>query len=193
MEENGNNTPWSIIGMVMGIVAVTVLIALIIVLTFALTAGGGETQAATGTIVDVAVANSDFGTLVEAVTAAGLVEALSGEGPYTVFAPTNEAFETALESLGLTAEDLLADTDLLTAILQYHVIPGEVPAETVLTLDGESVETLLEGRTIDISVMDGTVVLNGSVNVVATDVQASNGIVHVIDGVLLPIALSEGE
>ena len=138
-----------------------------------------------GTIVEIAVDNEDFSTLVAAVTAADLVETLSGEGPFTVFAPTNAAFEAALEALGLTAEELLADTELLTSVLTYHVVAGEVLAETVVTLE---TATTVQGSDISIAVVDGGVVLNDSVNVVATDIMASNGVIHVIDGVLLPPA-----
>jgi transforming growth factor-beta-induced protein len=146
-----------------------------------------ETEAAElGTIVDVAVANGSFTTLVAAVQAAGLVETLSGEGPFTVFAPTDDAFAAALEALGLTAEELLADTDLLTAVLTYHVIPGAVMAETVVTLDGESVATV-NGAEVMIGV-DGDMVTVNDANVVAVDVAASNGVIHVIDAVLLPPA-----
>jgi ABC-type branched-subunit amino acid transport system substrate-binding protein/uncharacterized surface protein with fasciclin (FAS1) repeats len=145
-----------------------------------------------GTIVDVAVGSEDFSTLVAAVQAAGLVEALSAEdAELTVFAPTNEAFAAALEALGLTAEELLADTELLTNVLLYHVVPGTVLAEDVVALDGESAATLLEGASISIAIVDGGVVLNDSVNVTAVDVMASNGVIHVIDAVLLPPAGEE--
>ncbi len=139
-----------------------------------------------GTIVDVAVANGDFTTLVAAVQAADLVDTLNGEGPFTVFAPTDEAFAAALDALGLTAEELLADTDLLTSVLTYHVIPGEVMAETVVTLDGESVTTV-NGNDVTIGV-DGDAVTVNDANVIAVDVDASNGVIHVIDAVLLPPA-----
>ncbi len=138
------------------------------------------------TIVDVAVAADDFNTLVAAVEAAGLVEALSGEDELTVFAPTDEAFEAALEALGLTAEELLADTETLTSILTYHVVAGEVLAADVVELDGESVETL-NGATIDITV-DGDTVMVNDATVVTVDVDASNGVIHVIDTVLVPPA-----
>jgi transforming growth factor-beta-induced protein len=138
-----------------------------------------------GTIVDVAVAN-DFTILVAAVQAAGLVETLSGEGPFTVFAPTDDAFAAALESLGLTAEELLASDDL-ASILTYHVVAGEVDAATAISLDGQAAETV-NGAEINISVVDGSVVINGTATVIAADVEASNGIVHVIDAVLLPPA-----
>ncbi len=137
-----------------------------------------------GTIVDVAVANGSFTTLVAAVEAAGLVETLSGEGPFTVFAPTDEAFAAALDALGLTAEELLGDTELLTSVLTYHVIPGEVLAAQVVTLDGESVATV-NGAEVTIGV-DGDAVTVNNANVVAVDVAASNGVIHVIDAVLIP-------
>jgi uncharacterized surface protein with fasciclin (FAS1) repeats len=89
-------------------------------------------EEAGATIVDIAVGNEDFSTLVAAVQAAGLVDALNGEGPYTVFAPTNEAFAAALEALGISAEDLLADTETLTSILLYHVVEGKVMAADVV-------------------------------------------------------------
>lgn len=147
-----------------------------------------EMAAPTQTIAEIAATNPDFSILLAAVQAAdpAIVAALSGEGPLTVFAPTNEAFVTLLASLNLTAEELLANTDLLTQVLLYHVVDGAVLSGDVVTLDGQSVPTLLEGETIAISVVDGGVVLNDSVNVIAVDVLATNGVVHVIDAVLLP-------
>ena len=139
-----------------------------------------------GTIVDVAVGAGDFTTLVAAVQAAGLVETLSGPGPFTVFAPTDEAFAAALEALGLTAEELLADTDTLTKILTYHVIAGEVPSSTVVTLNGQEVETV-NGAKVKITVDGDTVKVNDA-TVTTVDIPASNGVIHVIDSVLLPPA-----
>ena len=141
--------------------------------------------AATGTIVDVAT-DAGFTTLVAAVEAAGLVETLSGPGPFTVFAPTDEAFAAALESLGVTAEELLADTEKLTSILTYHVIAGEVPSSTVVTLDGQTATTV-NGADVTISV-DGEAVMVNDADVTQVDIPASNGIIHVIDSVLLPPA-----
>jgi transforming growth factor-beta-induced protein len=135
-------------------------------------------------IVDTAAGIEDFTTLVAAVDAADLVDTLKGEGPFTVFAPTNEAFETALADLGLTAEELLADTETLTSILTYHVVAGEVPAADVVTLDGEEVETV-NGASVTITV-DGDAVMVNDANVVQTDVFSSNGVIHVIDAVLVP-------
>lgn len=145
--------------------------------------------AATADIVDTAVAAGDFNTLATALTEAGLVETLKGPGPFTVFAPTDEAFAALPEG---TLDSLLADpSGQLTEVLTYHVIPGEVLAADVLELDGQSVETV-QGGSLTIEVVDGGVVLvdgaGNRVNVTATDVMASNGVIHVIDGVLLPAA-----
>ena len=133
------------------------------------------------TIVDVAIAN-EFNTLVAAVQAAGLVETLQGDGPFTVFAPTDEAFAALPEG---TLDSLLEDPEALAEILTYHVVSGEVLAADVVGLDAA---TTVQGDDISIEVVDGGVVLNGSSNVVATDVKASNGVVHVIDAVILPPA-----
>jgi len=145
-----------------------------------------EAPAEPGTIVDVAVGAGSFNTLVAAVEAAGLVDTLNSTGPFTVFAPTDDAFAEALDALGLTAEELLADTDLLTSVLTYHVLPIEASAETVLTLDGESVATV-NGASVTVTI-DGDSVMVDDANVVTVDVLASNGIIHVIDSVLLPPA-----
>ena len=137
-----------------------------------------------GTIVDVAAGNPDFSTLVAAVQAAGLVDTLSSDGPFTVFAPTNAAFDDALAALGLTADELLADTETLTSILTYHVLAGEVDAATAISLDGQSAETV-NGESIAISVVAGSVMIDAATVVVA-DVAADNGVIHAIDAVLLP-------
>jgi uncharacterized surface protein with fasciclin (FAS1) repeats len=145
-----------------------------------------EAPAEPGTIVDVAVESGQFPTLVAALQATGLDEVLSGEGPFTVFAPTEDAFAAALDALGLTPEELLADTETLTSILTYHVIADNVPAEVVVTLDGQDVETV-NGATVLITV-DGEMVMVNEANVVAVDIFGSNGVIHVIDQVLLPPA-----
>lgn len=138
-----------------------------------------------GTIVDVAVGAGSFTTLVAAVTEAGLVETLSGDGPFTVFAPTDDAFAAALDVLGLTAEELLASPDL-GSILTYHVVAGEVDAATAISLDGQAADTV-NGAPINISVVDDSVMINDA-TVTTADVSASNGIIHIIDAVLLPPA-----
>ncbi|MGI9659439.1 MAG: fasciclin domain-containing protein, partial [Gaiellaceae bacterium] len=135
---------------------------------------------APGTIVDVAAGAGSFATLLAAAEAAGLVDALNGDGPLTVLAPTDDAFAALPEG---TVEGLLEDPEALSEILLYHVIEGEVLAETVVGLDAAPT---LNGAEVSIAVVDGGVVLNDSVNVTATDIAASNGVIHVIDGVLLP-------
>jgi transforming growth factor-beta-induced protein len=142
------------------------------------------TAAEPGTIVDVAAAAGNFTTLVAAVQAAGLTETLSSPGPFTVFAPTDAAFAAALDSLGLTADQLFADKEMLTSILTYHVIAGEVPSSTVVTMDGQSVPTV-NGADVTIGVDGDTVKVNDA-TVTAVDIPASNGLIHVIDSVLLP-------
>ena len=132
-----------------------------------------------GTIVDVAAGNPDFETLVAAVTAADLVETLSGDGPFTVFAPTDDAFDALPEGL-LDALLLPENKEALTSILTYHVVSGEVMAADVTAGDVETVE----GSTIAITT-DGGVMVNDA-NVVTTDVDASNGVIHVIDKVIVP-------
>lgn len=138
-----------------------------------------EEEMTEDTVVDVAI-NNEFNTLVAAVQAAGLVDTLSGEGPFTVFAPTDEAFAALPEG---TLDSLLADPEALAEILTYHVVSGKVLAADVVGLE---TATTVQGSDIAIEVVDGGVVLNGSANVVATDVDASNGVVHVIDAVILP-------
>lgn len=137
-----------------------------------------------GTIVDVAIGAGDFTVLVEAVKAAGLVDTLSGPGPFTVFAPTDAAFADALSTLGITKEQLLADPAKLATILTYHVVPGEVMAADVLTMDGKDVATVA-GPTVKVTVNGSTVMINNA-TVTTADIKASNGVIHVIDKVLLP-------
>ena len=137
-------------------------------------------------IVEVAIADGRFSTLVTAVSEAGLVETLQSEGPFTVFAPTDEAFAQLPEG---TLEALLEpeNKQQLIDILLYHVVAGKVMAADVVGLDGQMVDTALEGKQIAIEVDNGSVLLNGEVMVIITDVEASNGVIHVIDAVLLPL------
>lgn len=147
--------------------------------------------AQSGTIVEVAVANPSFSTLVAAVQAAGLVDALNARGPFTVFAPTNGAFGTLLNELGVTAEELLADRRLLTQVLLYHVVPGEIKAADILSADLPLTVTTLGGADLTVNVSGGRVVLNnGRASVEIPDVDASNGVIHVVDNVLLPPAVA---
>lgn len=132
-------------------------------------------------IVETAAGNPDFSTLVAAVQAAGLVETLSGEGPFTVFAPTNAAFEKLPEG---TVDTLLLpeNRDQLVAVLTYHVVAGEVTAEQVVTLDSA---TTVNGQDVTISV-DGEQVKINDATVTTADIETSNGVIHVIDTVILP-------
>lgn len=128
-------------------------------------------------IVDVAAGNKDFSTLVTAVKAAGLVDTLKGKGPFTVFAPTNEAF-AKIPKADLDA--LLKDKAKLTAVLTYHVVPAKVMAKDVKAGDAPTVN----GKAIKISTDKGVMVNNAKV--IKTDVAASNGVIHAIDTVLMP-------
>ena len=134
------------------------------------------------TIVDIAVADGRFTTLVAALTAADLVETLSGDGPFTVFAPTDDAF-AALPAGTLDTLLLPESKQALTDILLYHVVSGKVMAADVVTLSGA---TTVLGKDVTITVKDGNVFLNDTVQVIITDIEASNGVIHVIDAVLLP-------
>jgi len=150
-------------------------------------------EAEAGTVVEVAQDDETFSTLVSAVTAAGLGETLSGDGPFTVFAPTNDAFAKIPEA---TLTELTTnDTETLGNILTYHVVEGNVDAATLtqaITDAGEAGYTIttVNGGTLTATVVDGNVVLTdaagGTATVTATDVAASNGVIHVIDTVLMP-------
>ena len=142
--------------------------------------GSAESKKAeTKNIVETAVAAGSFKTLAAALQAAGLVETLSGKGPFTVFAPTDEAFAKLPAG---TVEALLKDKEKLTAILTYHVVAGNVPSSEVVKLT--SAKTV-NGQDVKIKVMDGKVMVNNA-QVVKADVKANNGVIHVIDTVILP-------
>jgi uncharacterized surface protein with fasciclin (FAS1) repeats len=137
--------------------------------------------AAPATVVDIAVGSADHSTLVTAVTTAGLVETLSGAGPFTVFAPTNAAFAALPAG---TVETLLKPESKadLTGILTYHVVPGTLKAADLT--DGQKLKTV-NGAELTVSVKDGKVMIDGA-NVTAADLVAGNGVVHVLDAVVLP-------
>jgi uncharacterized surface protein with fasciclin (FAS1) repeats len=130
-------------------------------------------------IVDTAVGAGNFKTLVAAVKAAELVETLKGKGPFTVFAPTDEAFAKLPKE---TLDALLKDKKALTAVLTYHVVPGKVVAADVVKL--ETAKTV-QGKDVKIVTKDGKVTINGA-NVIKTDIICENGVIHVIDAVILP-------
>jgi uncharacterized surface protein with fasciclin (FAS1) repeats len=143
-----------------------------------------EEKAAKTDIVDTAVAAGSFKTLVAAVKAAGLVEALKAEGPLTVFAPTDEAFAKLPAG---TVETLLKpeNKDKLIDILTYHVVSGNVPSKTAVTLDKA---TALNKKEIKLAVKEGSLTLNDTAKVAKADIECSNGVIHVIDTVIMPPA-----
>jgi uncharacterized surface protein with fasciclin (FAS1) repeats len=138
-------------------------------------------------VVEIAQANSDLTTLVESVAAAGLVDTLKGAGPFTVFAPTNGAFSALLTELNLTKAQLLADRALLTSVLTYHVLPAKVERAQVPI--GKAITTV-QGGIFKVDSTAGALVINDGrnrkSNIVATDIQARNGVIHLVDKVILP-------
>ena len=144
---------------------------------------GSAARAQGKDIVDTAVGAGQFKTLAAALQAAGLVETLKGKGPFTVFAPTDAAFAKLPKG---TVEDLLKPENKakLAAILTYHVVPGTVMAAQVVTMNGKEAKTV-NGQAVKITV-NGSAVTVGSAKVVTTDVKASNGVIHIIDSVMLP-------
>ena len=143
------------------------------------TTPAAEPEAQPATIVDIAVGDGRFQTLVAALQAAGLVETLQGEGPFTVFAPTDNAFAKLPEG---TVDALLQDVPALTDILLYHVVSGNVKATDVVKLD---MATTVQGEAVSITVDGDTVRINDA-QVIITDIAAANGVIHVIDTVLVP-------
>jgi uncharacterized surface protein with fasciclin (FAS1) repeats len=156
----------------------------LLVLTAAVTGlavGSAKLHAGSGDIVDTAVSAGQFKTLAAALKAAGLVDTLKSSGPFTVFAPTDEAFAKLPAG---TVENLLKpeNKDQLAAILTYHVVPGKVMAADVVKLDEAAT---VNGKMIDVSVAGDKVMANDA-TVTKTDIEASNGVIHVIDSVILP-------
>ena len=161
------------------------------------TATDSTDAAAPQTIVDIAAGNPDFSTLVSLVTAAGLVETLSGEGPFTVLAPTNAAFEALAEKMGVTIEELGAtltgDVELLKTVLTSHVIAGKVMAADTAALNGMEAD-LVSGEKAKVVSADGVVsfTIGTSTATVATpDIEAANGVIHIVDMPLLPLAMQK--
>ena len=169
---------------------ILMVVALMVVPLVIAACGGATEEAASPSpsptmaqkdIVDTAVEAGSFTTLVSAVQAAGLEETLRGEGPYTVFAPSDDAFAAVPKE---TLDALLADPEgALTDVLTYHVVPGKVMSTDLS--DGMQAETV-NGQTLDITIEDdGTVMVNGA-KVVTADIETANGVIHVIDTVLVP-------
>jgi len=159
-------------------------LAAVFALALVAACGGGDDDEHPGTVVQVAQSDPRFSILVEAVTAADLATTLSGPGPYTVFAPTNDAFSALLAELGVTKPQLLADTALLTKVLTYHVVPGRVLKAAVPV--GTPITTV-QGEAFTVSAALSITDRRGrSARITSTDVLASNGVIHVIDKVILP-------
>jgi uncharacterized surface protein with fasciclin (FAS1) repeats len=173
-----------VIGLVLGAAACGSDKAATLATTAAPSAAATTAKAAASTadIVDTAVAAGSFKTLAAALTAAGLVDTLKGPGPFTVFAPTDEAFAKLPAG---TLDDLLKPDNKakLAAILTYHVVPGKVAAADVVKL---KMAKTVNGKDVTIAITGADVMLNGTTKVTKTDIAASNGIIHVIDSVLLP-------
>jgi len=160
---------------------IATLLALPLALGLGACSSDEPTAPETRNIVEVAVAAGSFTTLVTAVQAAGLAEVLQGPGPFTVFAPTDAAFAKLPAG---TVEGLLADTETLAAILTYHVVPGRVTSADIVRTNGAQPATV-QGETLNIQVVNGQVRVDGA-TVTTADIPASNGIIHVIDTVVLP-------
>lgn len=161
---------------------VIIFLLLSLLASAATTAFASSANQAEQDIVDTAIADGRFTTLVKALETADLVDTLKGEGPFTVFAPTDEAFAALPDGV---LDGLMADVPALTDVLLYHVVPGKVMAADVATMS--SADTVL-GESAPISASDGNVMV-GDANVIVTDIEASNGVIHVIDTVLLPEAV----
>ncbi len=154
-------------------------VSVLVIFIFSFVSANGINQMENENIVQTAIGAGQFKTLVAAVKAAGLVETLSGPGPFTVFAPTDEAFAKLPEG---TVEALLKDKEKLTAILTYHVVSGNVMASDVVKLS--SAKTV-NGQEVTIMVKDGKVMVDNA-TVIKTDIKCSNGVIHVIDTVIIP-------
>ena len=161
------------------------------------TATDSTDAAAPQTIVDIAAGNPDFSTLVALVTAAGLGETLAGEGPFTVLAPTNAGFEALAEKMGVTIEELSAtltgDVELLKTVLTSHVIAGKVMAADTAALNGMDAD-LVSGEKAKVVSADGVVsftIGTSTATVVTPDVEAANGVIHIVDMPLLPLAMQK--
>ena len=158
--------------------AIQIVLLTFVAMTFAVLPGVARAEPKSD-IVDTAVAAGQFKTLATALEKAGLVETLKGKGPFTVFAPTDDAFAKLPKA---TLDALLADKKKLTAVLTYHVVAGKVKAADVMKL---SKAKTVNGKSVAIKVEGGTVMVNDA-KVVTADIEASNGVIHVIDTVLLP-------
>ena len=145
--------------------------------------GSGE---GAGDVLAVAAAESDLGTYLEATEAAGIMDGLHGTGPFTVFIPTDDAFDAYLEDAGMTQAEVFGDAAMLRRLIEHHIVEMTEDAEMVMAMDGQSFTTAADTM-LDVTV-DGDTVMVGDATVERYDMQASNGVIHVIDTVLIPPA-----
>jgi uncharacterized surface protein with fasciclin (FAS1) repeats len=145
-----------------------------------------SSDAETGDVLEVAAAEGDLGTFLEATEAAGIMDGLHGTGPFTVFIPTDEAFEAYLADAGMSQTEVFADEAALQRVVEHHIVEMTEDAEMVMAMDGQSFETAA-GTMLDVTV-DGDTVMVGDATVERYDITTSNGVIHVIDAVLIPPA-----
>lgn len=142
------------------------------------------TEEMMGDVLEVAAAEGDLGVFLEALGAAGIMDDLRGEGPFTLFIPTDEAFNSYLNEAGMSQEEVFAGAEMLQAILNFHIVNMMEDADMVMGMSGESFTTA-SGEALEVTV-DGEVVMVGSATIERYDIEASNGVIHVIDTVLIP-------
>jgi transforming growth factor-beta-induced protein len=146
---------------------------------------GADTEG-DGDVLAVAAAEGDLGTYLEATEAAGIMDGLHGTGPFTVFIPTDDAFDAYLEDAGMTQAEVFGDAAMLRRLVEHHIVEMTEDADMVMAMDGQSFATAAD-TTLDVTV-DGDTVMVGDATVERYDIQASNGVIHVIDTVLMPPA-----
>jgi len=137
-----------------------------------------------GDVLEVAAAEGDLGVFLEALEAAGIMDDLHGEGPFTLFIPTDEAFSSYLNEAGMSQEEVFAGAEMLQAILNFHIVNEMEDAEMVMGMSGESFTTA-SGEALEVTV-DGDTVMVANATIERYDIEASNGVIHVIDTVLIP-------
>jgi transforming growth factor-beta-induced protein len=137
-----------------------------------------------GDVLEVAAAEGDLGTFLDATEAAGIMDGLHGEGPFTVFAPTDDAFAAYLDQSGMTQDEVFGDMAMAESIIGYHIVNMSEMADQVMAMDGQTLMTS-SGQELPITV-EGETVMVGNATVERYDIEASNGVIHVIDGVLVP-------
>jgi transforming growth factor-beta-induced protein len=147
-------------------------------------ADAGSGDAETGDVLEVAAGEGDLGTFLEATEAAGIMDGLHGTGPFTVFIPTDDAFDAYLDDAGMTQTEVFGDAAALRRLVEHHIVNMAEDADMVMAMDGQSFTTAAD-TSLEVTV-DGDTVMVGDATVERYDIQASNGVIHVIDAVLIP-------